>query len=105
MHAAVVKLNSLSDSVGAAAEDHNLWFFSADGVFILRVVCGIVVGAVFGAAYVHAFPGLFYADLNPAVPDISFRDLQDLAQILIREAVLLGCGQLFIGGKFSFFPM
>ena len=74
-----IEFNSLSDSVRAAAEDHNLWLFGADGIFILSVVGGIVVGAVFGAAYVHAFPCFLHAKCQAAVADIVFRNLQDLA--------------------------
>ncbi len=44
--AAVVKLNSLADPVGAAAEDHDLWLVRVDRVLIRRVIGGVVVGAV-----------------------------------------------------------
>ena len=79
MNAAVVEFDALSDTVGAAAENHNLGFVVGDGILILRVVGGVVVGAVGSAAYMDAFPGFLHTQRNTAVPDIVFRDFKDLA--------------------------
>ena len=79
VNTAVVKLDALADAVGAAAQDHHLGFIAADGIFVLSVVGGIIVGAVRSAADVDALPVFLYTQSYAAVPDVILRDLQQLA--------------------------
>ena len=102
MDAAVVKLNSLSDPVGAAAQDHDLGLVRADRILIRGIVGGIVVGAVFGAADMDALPGFFYTQLYTAEADAFLGNLQKLTQVFVRKAVLLGLGERLIRGKGAF---
>ena len=93
MHAAVVKLNTLTDPVGTAAQDHDLRFFVRNRVFVGCIISGIVICAVLGTAYVNTFPGLFHSQADPFIADLFLRDLQQLSQILVRKSVLLGPDQ------------
>ena len=79
MNAAVVKLNTLSDSVGASAQNHNLRLFRADRILIRCVVGGIVVGIVLGSADMNALPCFLYAQLNPAIADGILGNCKQLA--------------------------
>ena len=90
MDAAVVKLDTLADPVGAAAQDHDLGTVSGNGIVIRRVVCGIVVSAVLCAADMDCIPCLDDAELFALMADLALRDVKDLAQIFVRETVLLG---------------
>ena len=99
--AAVVELNTLADAVRAAAEDHDLRLVRADLVVVRRVVGGVVVGAVLGAADMDRVPGLLDAQGKAACADLVLGDVQDLAQILVCEAVLLGLDELLVGDSIA----
>ena len=79
MYAAVVKLDTLADTVGAAAEDHDLRALVLYRVIVRCIVGGIVVGAVVGTADVYAVPGLGDAQRFALIADIVLRDAEDLA--------------------------
>ena len=79
MNAAVVELNALADAVGAAAPAHDLGLACIYRVFVRGIVGGVVVSAVFGAAYVDSLPGLLHANGDTAVSDVLLWDLQNLA--------------------------
>lgn len=83
MYAAVVKFNALSDTVRAAAKDHDLRLVGFDRVLVRCIVSGVIVGVVLCTADMDAFPGFLCAKLYPAVPDVILRDFQDLAEILV----------------------
>ena len=96
---AVVELDALADPVGAAAQDHDLGLLALDGVLVLTVVGGEVVSVVLGAADVDTLPGLLHTQLDALVADIGLGHTQDLAQVLVREAVLLGGDQGLVRGQ------
>ena len=75
MYAAIVKLNTLSDSVRAAAQNHNLRFIIMHRVLIRRIIGGVEIGTVFGAADMNPFPGFLHAKCKPSASDIILRNL------------------------------
>ena len=77
MDTAVIKFNSLADSIWAAAEDHNFWLVRRDRIFVWRVVGRIVISVVFRAADMDAFPRFADTEGNPFVSDVFFWDFQD----------------------------
>ena len=79
MDTAIVKLDSLADPVRTSAQNHDFWLVGTDGIFILSIIGGIIIGAVRSSAYMNAFPVFFYADFHPAPTDLILRDFQDLA--------------------------
>ena len=97
MDAAVVELDTLADAVGTAAQDHDLGLVGADGVLVLADIGRIVVGAVLGSADMDAFPVLGAAEGLAGVADVVLLHIQNLCQIVIGEAVLLGPDQSFVG--------
>ena len=78
MDAAVIKLNSLPDPVGAAAQDHNLGPVRIDSAVIRRIVGRIIVSIVLCSAYMNTLPRLCYAYGNTALTDIRLGNLQYL---------------------------
>ena len=78
MYAAVVELDTLSDTVRAAAENHDLLVFAA-GALILNVVAGVVVCRILCSAYMNALPAFLDSGLCPGVSDLLFGNLQKLA--------------------------
>ena len=79
MNTTVVKLNTLTDPVRAAAEDHDLRLVIGYRILIRRIVRGVIISAVLGAADMHALPGFFHAEGDSSVPHLIFRNLQKLA--------------------------
>ena len=68
---------------------------------ILGIVGRIIVRAVLGAAYVHAFPGLGDAVGRSQIPHALLGLVEELGQILIREAILLGFPQRLLRKNLS----
>ena len=101
MNAAIVKLDALADAVGTAAQDHDLPFIG-NRVVVRRVICGIEVRAVLGAADMDAVPGFHYADFFPGMTDVVLGYFQNFAEIFVGEAVLLGLRQGFCRGHRAF---
>ena len=93
--AAVVELNALSDTVRAAAQDHDLLAVGVDRALIRRVVGGIIVSAVLRSAHMDALPGLRHADGLSGIPDLILRYFQKLCQVAVGEAVLFRLCQRF----------
>src|SRR5699024_617084 len=79
MHAAVVKLDTLSDAVRTAAQNHDLRLIGAHRIFIRGVVGGVVVSAVRRSAHMYALPGFGDAESESAGTDCGFGNLQKLA--------------------------
>ena len=100
MYATVIELDALTDTVGAATQDHDLPLIG-HRIVIGRIVSGIEIGAVLGAAYMNAVPCFHHADLFPGVTDIVFGNFQNLAKVFVGEAVLLRLGQRFGSGHFA----
>ena len=102
MYTAIIKFNTLTDTVWSSAKDHDLWFFCGDRVLIQRIVRGIIISSVFGSADMYAFPCFFHTEGNTPITDFFFRNLQNLADVFIGETIFLCRNQKFIGRKTSF---
>ena len=102
MYTAIIKLNSLSDAVRSAAEDHDLRLVIIYRILIFGIVGGVVICAVLGTAYMNALPCLFHAETDSLVPDVFFRNFQNLAQIFIGKSIFLCRDQRFIRRKLAF---
>ena len=96
MYTAVVKFDTLADPVRTAAEDHDFRLIFINRIIIRGVICRIVISAVFRTAHVNTVPGFLDTELDPSVPDVFFRNLQDLAEIFVRETILLGLNESLI---------
>ena len=96
MDTAIVKLDTLSDTVGSSAQDHDLRFISTYRILIGCIVCGIIICAVLRSADMNAFPGFLHTKGYAMIADILLGNLQQLTQILVGEAVLLGTDQHLI---------
>ena len=100
VHAAVVELDALTDAVGAGAQDHHLGPVVGNGREILLDIIGrIVVVAVRRAGDVDALPGLADAVLRAGGADVRLGHLEDLGQVAVGEAVLLGLTQRLFRGN------
>ena len=75
--AAVVELDSLSDSVGAAAQNHDFLFVVARHALVGRVVCRIVVVGVLDSANGNGKPSFGNAKFLAAGANVLFRDLKN----------------------------
>ena len=80
---AVIKLDSLTNAVWPAAQDHNLLFVAADRIFVRGIVGGVVVGVVFCSAYMDTLPRFLHTESQTAFPNIRLWNSQDFTQILI----------------------
>ena len=96
MNTAVVKFDTLTDTVGTAAKDHDLRFVLGYRILILCVVGGIIVSAVFCTAYMNAFPGFRKTKAQSFAANLILGHFKDLAQIFIRETILLCGDELFV---------
>ena len=96
MNTAVVKFDTLTDTVGTAAKDHDLRFVLGYRILIFCVVGGVIVSTVFCTAYMNAFPGFRKTKAQTFAADRILRHFKDLAQIFVREAILFSCDELFI---------
>ena len=83
MYTAVVKFDTLSDTVWTAAKDHDLRFICIYRILIFSVVSRVVVSAVFGTTYVYAFPCFCHAELDSLISDVLLRNLKDLAEVSV----------------------
>ena len=102
MNTAIVELDSLSDTVGTAAQDHDLGLVLIHRVLIRRIISGVEISAVLRAADMHALPGFLHAQRKAALSYGRLRDLQKLTQIFIGKTVLFGCDQHLIWQHLSF---
>ena len=90
MYAAVVEFDPLTDPVRTAAEDHDFRTVARRRAFVLHVVARKVIGGVFRAADVNAFPGFGDAEAGAGGPDLRFRQAEQLCKVLVGKTVLLG---------------
>ena len=79
VNTAVVKFDTLTDTVRTAAQNHDLFLIITGFCMIRRIVSGVVISAVFGTAYMHAFPCFFHAIGNSGFTHSVFRYFQQLA--------------------------
>ena len=79
MNTTVIKFDALSDTVGAAAKDHDLGVIGMDRVFVWGIVSGIVISTVRGTADMNSFPGFLYSQLDAMIADRVFWNFQKLA--------------------------
>ena len=93
--AAVVEFDPLPNPVGAAAENHHLVGIGGNLHRVRSVVARIVVGGVFDPADRHGVPALDDAGLGPPVAEVAFRQAENLGQIGVGKALLLGEFQQF----------
>ena len=89
VYTAVVKLDTLADTVRSAAQDHDLLTVGCFRDILVQVVAGVVIAALFGTGYVHLVPVLYHIQSRTAVADRILRGIQDLCQVQIGEAVFL----------------
>ena len=101
MDTAIVELNTLADTVGAAAQNHDLLLVVSCGALILNMIAGVVVSGILGTADVYAFPAFHNAVGGALAADILFRNIQNLAQVLIGETVQLGLTEHFYFGQLA----
>ena len=87
MYTAIVKFNTLTDTVRTAAKDHDLVLIVTYRTFILAMIRRVIVSIVFCSAYMYTFPCFFHTFGDSCVTDIFFRNFQDLSQIFVRETV------------------
>ena len=92
MNTAVVKFNTLANAVRTAAQNHDLTIVRRRGI-IRRIVGWIVVSAVLRTAYVNAFPSFGNTKAQAVSTNVIFRNIKQLAQVTVREAVLLRRGE------------
>ncbi len=97
MDTAVVELDSLTDAVGAAAEDHHFVGVGGHRHRVRGVVAGIVVGGVFHPAHRHRVPPFDDAGLGAPLADGTFLQAENLGQVQIRKPLLLGSPQQLDG--------
>ena len=96
MTAAVVKLNSLTNSVRTAAQNHNLLFVVWCFRSICTVICWIIIISIFHAAYRNSKPGFLNSKRITAVTDCFFRNFKNLWQIFIAKTIFFSLNQKFI---------
>ena len=88
MNAAVVKLDSLADAVGASTQNHYLASF-ADRNFVRGIIGGKIICGVFDATYRDGFPSFNYAQTPAALADLGLGDAKYLREVSVSKAVLL----------------
>ena len=102
MYTAIVKLDTLTNSVWTATEDHNLRFCLRHRILVLGIVSGIIIRAVFCSTDMDTFPCFFNPKADSVITDFFLRNLQQLAQIFIRETIFLCLDQKCICRQMTF---
>ena len=92
MNTAVVELDTLTDTVRAAAKNHNLLTVGIYRALVRSIVGGVVVSLVFGTAYMYAFPALGDIVRKTQFTYCSLACAGQLCDILIGKTVLLQAG-------------
>ncbi len=87
MDTAIVKFNALTNTVGAAPEDHD-FLLAAYRALVFGAVGGIIVGAVGGAADMDGFPGLFNPQGQTVMAHRFFLLIPQFCQIFVGKSVL-----------------
>ena len=83
MYTAIVKFDTLTDTVWTAAEDHDLILVIADRTFVFAVIGGVIVSIIFRSAYMNTFPRFLHTLCDSRITDVFFRNFQDLSQIFV----------------------
>ncbi len=89
MHTAVIKFDPLADSIGTAAQDHDLAVVG-DRYQVFGIVGGKVIGRIFHPTDRHRLPGFGGTQGDTTGADIFFREIEQLGQVAIGKAVLFG---------------
>ena len=79
MNAAIIELNTLTNTVWTTAKNHNLWLIAIYWVLIWCIIGRVVVCVVLCTAYMNTFPSFFNTKLDAAVANIIFRYSKKLA--------------------------
>ena len=95
--AAVVEFDALADSVRATAENHDLLRVGGSSGFVLAVVGAVVVELVFDTAHRHCAPAFDNAEFGTLLANVLLADAEDLGNVLVAEAVLLGLDEIPFG--------
>ena len=96
MHAAVVKLDTLTDAVGAAAQNHDFLLAAIHSrTIVFNLIAGIEVFCIPGAADMHTLPFFHNARLDTRLADCLFLYVQNLRQVFVGESVALCLAQGF----------
>ena len=90
MHTAVVKFDSLTDPVWAAAEDHNFGAVARRGALVLHMIAGEIISGVFRPADMNSLPGLGNAEDDAGGAYLRFRQTEQLCKVLVGKTVPLG---------------
>ena len=72
MNTAVIKFNTLTDSVRTAAEYHYLWLVAYRALIFVKVIGRVVVCGVFCTAYMNAFPSLLNSEADTCISYLFF---------------------------------
>ena len=91
-----VTFDTLADSVRATAQNHDLLRVRGSGRFVLAVV-GAGVVLVLHAAHRHGTPAFDHAEFGTLLAHVLFADAEDLGDVLVAEAVLLGLDEISFG--------
>jgi len=96
MHAAIVELDPLANTIGSTAQYHHLATITR-GHFVWGVVGRIEVGCVVHATNSHRLPALHDTQCLASLANGTLGNTQDLGQVPVRKAIPLGLGQQVIG--------
>ena len=100
VHATVVELDALADAVRSAAQDHDL-VLGRNFRLVLLIISGIVVAGVLNAGDGDGEPAFLHAVGLPSFPDLVFLEIEDLGEVAVGEAVLLGLDEQVFGRDLS----
>ena len=95
MHAAVVKFNSLADTVRASTQNHDLAVF-ADADLVRCVVCRVIISCILDAADRYGIPRLCHACAQPLFTNVFFRNVQNLREVAVSKSVFFGLDQKIV---------
>ena len=76
MNAAVVKFDTLTYSVGTAAENHYLGLVADRAFILVKMIGGVVVSRIVRTAYMNAFPRFLYAEADTGISDFFLGNLK-----------------------------
>ena len=86
MYTAVVKFDTLSDTVWSAAENHDL-FLVRYGRFIFCIVRRIVICTIFCTTYTNRLPALCDTKSGSCLANLFFCHIEDLCQITVGKTI------------------
>ena len=76
MNAAVVEFDTLTYSVGTAAENHYLGLVADRAFILVKMIGGVVVSRIIRTAYMNAFPRFLYAKADTGISDLFLCNLK-----------------------------